>query len=99
MLRESARCFSSTIEAGNDGAPQIDYLRFAVDAQAGNTIVNARRGPRRIKWRRLNFKFGSWFSEVRILAFIHEGIIPSHGFLQSSGRHGFFLILADNFSG
>src|SRR5260370_38809254 len=99
MLRESACCFSSTIEAGNDGAPQSDYLRFAVNAQAGNTIVNARRGPRRIKRGRLNFKFGSWLSEVCILAFVHKGIVSSYRLLQGSGRHGFFLILAENSSG
>src|ERR1700722_20084685 len=99
MLVETARSFSRTVKTRNGLPPQIDDLRLRVDAQAGKTIVNAGSGPRGVKRRRLNFVHGQRLSKILVFSFVDERIVARDRGLKRRGRHGFLLILADNFVG
>src|SRR6267143_5767149 len=99
MLSESTRCLAPAVETRNDCAPQVNHLRLAVDPQAGNTIVDAGCGPRRVERWRLNLVLRRRLSEVRIFPLVYKGVVPGHGLLQGGGGHGLLLILADNSAG
>src|SRR6267143_4071761 len=96
MLRESTRCLAPAEKARNDRAPQVNHLRLAVDPQAGNTIVDAGCGPRRVERRRLDLVLRRRLSEVRIFPLVYKGVVPGHRLLQCAGWHGLLLVLADN---
>ena len=63
-------------------AHQVDHLRFSIDPQAGNAIVNARRGPRRVEGRSLDLVFRRGLSKIVIHALIDERIVARHRFHQ-----------------
>src|SRR6267154_6336384 len=99
MLGESTRCLAPAVKTRNDCAPKVNHLRLAVDPQAGNTIMDARCGPRRVERRRLNLVLRRRLSEVRIFSLVYKGVVPGHRFFQGGGWHGLLLILADNSAG
>src|ERR1700686_2586271 len=72
VLVEATCRLSTAVEPRNYLAAQVNHLSLGINVQPRHTIVDTRRGPGSVKRRRLDFVFGIWFAEIRVLACVDK---------------------------
>ena len=72
MLVEATGRFAATVQAGDHLAKHVHYLALRVDPEASARVVDERRGPGGVEWRRPDFIPGHGLAEIHITTGVHK---------------------------